>query len=819
MALASSCSYPDGYFNDLAQSADEDLENERNDVRDLLRSATNLEYGFSSSSASIEILGKLISSCMHAVQVTGDNVLPPEIAVHCLSALAKPLNLLVANLLKQDESTTTATAGAAIIVQNALQTLSLTCEKLLSHIPKSTIGALLPVSRLASLTIAAFSPTFSAICTQSSNMTTNPILCTLLEVTLKTLNLSIHQAEMSLLVIPELAAVSTLGETQYDIIGGEIYCLSLFQRALHFTNTKFAVKSSFTLAMRAPGGEDHCSCIALMRLASESDSLCQSMWQVYTDPISDSGLCDGSVALLSDLCFLLHKLYQMERSRGFGVFHGIGVLPKSRRILLNVTFQIGLNAMKSNENNQSLVQKLLHQLVQAPLNNLSVASSPPYDTAARLHQLCEAAYDLGAFPFEIAQAVFSSSLAVVALENVVSVCIAGYNNIKKDSYHLDPASVQWGRLRGGLVSLFRACIGIGSGMPPVVITSLGQLIIAECKSVLGLNNLSNIEAFFGENMIPFGAFVKVLGEALERALEEIKLRRFSSSDILVSCTNVIVTLHEALPFVSQVATSELPEERRDPRPFIFEAWCVSLRNLACLRREFFRFEEVSAFKGVVEELLSQSTCLGLQLVLRTPLNRKKCVLIQNSGCMSLDGPHSLAMLEFMEEALEPRVLANVGETLASTMSLNFGLGTELPKELECIGGALILAVFFRMVSGALPPWVLESIPGLFCSLFAACNKDIPFFCQVLCLAVEARVLGVGYGGIDGTEKIGGPFIESISDLSKAQLICQAKASALRNDVEGWRRMKVTVKQICGGKKKGTSFNLKPPFSSWECDRL
>ncbi len=69
-------------------------------------------------------------------------------------------------------------------------------------------------------------------------MKTNPILCTLLEVTLKTLNLSIHQAELSLLVIPELAAISTLGETQYDIVGGEIFYLSLFQRVLHFTDAK-----------------------------------------------------------------------------------------------------------------------------------------------------------------------------------------------------------------------------------------------------------------------------------------------------------------------------------------------------------------------------------------------------------------------------------------------------------------------------------------------------------------------------------------------------------------------------------------------------
>lgn len=76
------------------------------------------------------------------------------------------------------------------------------------------------MSRLASLTIAALSPTFSFVCIEHLKLVGNSAFSSLLEGTLTALNLSLHHAVTSLLVIPELAAISTLGETQYDIVGG-----------------------------------------------------------------------------------------------------------------------------------------------------------------------------------------------------------------------------------------------------------------------------------------------------------------------------------------------------------------------------------------------------------------------------------------------------------------------------------------------------------------------------------------------------------------------------------------------------------------------
>lgn len=215
MALASSCSYPEGYFHNLAQNSDEDLENERNDVRDILRFATNIEH--SVNAASLEILNNLITACLRAVEMSADAI-PPEIAVHALSALAKPINILASNsVLQQDSSQNT-----IVIVQNAFQTLCITCEKLLRHLPHSSIDITLPVSRLTALAIAAFSPSFSEICIlRKTDRVQIPAISTLIELTEKTLNLAIHQAIMALLMIPELVTISTLGESQYDIRGGE----------------------------------------------------------------------------------------------------------------------------------------------------------------------------------------------------------------------------------------------------------------------------------------------------------------------------------------------------------------------------------------------------------------------------------------------------------------------------------------------------------------------------------------------------------------------------------------------------------------------
>jgi len=90
------------------------------------------------------------------------------------------------------------------------------------------------------------------------------------------------------------------------------------------------------------------------------------------------------------------------------------------------------------------------------------------------------------------------------------------------------------------------------------------------------------------------------------------------------------------------------------------------------------------------------------------------------------------------------------------------------------------AALFRMLSGALPPWAIENVPGLFRSMFVACNGDSAAFCKILSLAVDIRLRG-SYGGVNAGEKMAGPFIETLSDSSKKKLVVQSEESALKND--------------------------------------
>ena len=97
LALSNSCSYPDGYFLDLSIDSDGDLEVERNDVRDVVRSVSNFDSGNfgeeEAKSPSLLILEHFIDSIFTVIQEASQhNSLPRESAVHALSALAKPLN-------------------------------------------------------------------------------------------------------------------------------------------------------------------------------------------------------------------------------------------------------------------------------------------------------------------------------------------------------------------------------------------------------------------------------------------------------------------------------------------------------------------------------------------------------------------------------------------------------------------------------------------------------------------------------------------------------------------------------------------------------
>lgn len=100
MGLASTCGYPAVYFDDLAANSDEDLEIERNDVRDLLRAVAGsgesgstfspLSSGAPPIGATLKLLLRLLQACEHSILSSRQHhQLFEETVIHAFSALGK----------------------------------------------------------------------------------------------------------------------------------------------------------------------------------------------------------------------------------------------------------------------------------------------------------------------------------------------------------------------------------------------------------------------------------------------------------------------------------------------------------------------------------------------------------------------------------------------------------------------------------------------------------------------------------------------------------------------------------------------------------
>jgi hypothetical protein len=104
MKLAARCGYPVGYFHNLEMDSDEDLEIERNDVRDLLRGLVGVPALAHSSSdtksgnqsptrgirnvLSLKLLLRLLVECEQSLLATHDSrVVFEEVVAHAFSSL------------------------------------------------------------------------------------------------------------------------------------------------------------------------------------------------------------------------------------------------------------------------------------------------------------------------------------------------------------------------------------------------------------------------------------------------------------------------------------------------------------------------------------------------------------------------------------------------------------------------------------------------------------------------------------------------------------------------------------------------------------
>jgi hypothetical protein len=801
MNLATKCQYPQGYFDDLRVNNDEDLEMERNDVRDVLRGLTSSCDGGQSSvggKVTYLVLLRLLETCSHPIQeaAIGGESLFPESALHAFSALARPLHSMALNYSKSQLE------SLEKVLKQSLDVMTAAGRCIIQGFSLPSQNDILPMSRLYGLATASFSPMLSTL----------SLIPKFENLVLGVLELCIQSAILSLVHLPELTAPSTLRSSRFDIRG----------------------------AMRSPGGEDHVGALALMRLATESQALTCMFLRTKT-------------SVVIDLCRLYQQLKQMENERGRGILHGKGVLSKSRRILLGVICHLEVTT-----GGTSGASELLKELFESCVTSIAslndqVASSQL--TADIFFNLCENVFDLAAFSSNMVNTLFnfqandSICIQATCLNVLEATGVCGYQALHDQSKFTPDSLVQvsynflgspcveffffshfvmqWNRLRAAIFTLIK-----DSGAPDLPTSAVDLVlsgikiecdaIVFQCRAGPKSSSLLFQEDLIAEDVVPPGNLIQALGEILENA---------ASNGIPVSSlTNVIRVLFDSRGSVLHTIAEKCPNPTEkgsfcDPRPVVAETWFLTINKLlkALISQRFFELEgRNSDISNALERLLIETLVAIIALLLYPSLGKTQTKRVNDAG-MSFDGPQTLAMMEFLHLffSLGFSPLQAASKELLKTFPIDPATIQCFSTDQNAAGVSIIGAALFRAVAGGLPPWAVECIPSVYASFYQALNKDSATFCLIFKMSINVRLpVDQAFGGVHASSLLSGRFFETMGDKARHKFLTQAVEHAKRDSLSGWRHLKALIKQACGGKKKDTDFKQKPTFTKWDSlDRL
>ena len=767
MSLAISCGYPPAYFRHMEANSDEDLEIERNDVRDILRTVAISEGGGSTAFANcsrppleitLQILARLLQACAEAIHsAKASNCLFPETAVHCFSALAKPLNQLSKCYLKTGKP-----ESANNILHLAFQILETSSQIVINAFAKTPLPDLFPASRTVDLAIASLSPMIASSCN-------NPALKDKVENVVK---LCLQAAALSVVHIPELIGESELGCQIYDIRG----------------------------AMRGPGGEDHVGCLGIMRLTFESDDLAQMMVNV------------AGTESIQHLCQLHSKLKEIEMSREKGVVYGNGVAPKSRRILLGVICHLEIVS-----EGRACCAAMLTGLFDSAVSAIAQADSESFHADDAVFRMCENTLDLSAFSPVIIATLFrgESDDKTYCIRNLMTCICNGYQRLalNQDS---TPVDLEWNRLRAAFFTLIQR--SASRDLPGALIDVVEAINRSECEAIrmqchagrASSSSLFNDEVV-SEDSVPTGLFVVVIGRYISQM--------YSQNGDVNSIQNCVTALYRSKPYILQAISLPCPDPTGfvDPRPTLCESWFLVTNDLAKIALR----SHIDAIP-LVREILVE-TCAFAITSLFFPSLGKTREERANSPIMSLEGPQTLALHDFLISFfhLGPPMLEHTAKELHARVPIDTETANVFCSDLGRQSFAIIGSALFRSALGALPPWAVDAAPSLYASLFVAFGKDANAFCLMLQLALELRLSRTiaSFGSIETGQLLAGPLFEDVKPAAKDNFLQEAMKICRKDDAAGWKRMKVLVKQLSGGKKSNTDFKQKPAPTKYEFDRI
>jgi hypothetical protein len=526
--------------------------------------------------------------------------------------------------------------------------------------------------------------------------------------------------------------------------------------------------------------------------------------------------------VIADLCTLYDELKKMEYQRGPGIIHGMGVFPKSRRLLLGVICHLEDKSGGSTQAS-SILRHTFEDTVQSIASLTNNISHLGHDA---LFHLCENIFDIAAFGPQIANSIFdikngSSSIQAQCLQVIHHANNLGFTS-SEDHISSPETIVQWNRLRAAIFTLFRKS---GSfDLPTVGTEMLISWIQLECHAAMtqcaqGPTSVSRIfnEDIISEETIPPGLFIQVLSETLEQAC-------FAQVS-LTNLRNALYVLAKSQEAVLQTISSQCPSPIQkgsfhDPRPVIAEVWFICMNKLssALLKQRKLGVVGVSQdATRTVHQILLETFVVAICLLFCCSLEKTQEKRLNDAG-MSLDGPQGLVMMEFFELffSLGSEMLEAAANKLVTVVPVD---NSQNP---DAVGMAIIGAALFRIAQGnPMPPWALESVPLIYSSLYKALGKSTGTFIWVLEMSMSVRLLeNHQFGNISGGTLLSGRYFEKMSDGAKTNFLDQARALSEEDTTASWRRLKTMIKQACGGKKKDTDFNQKPALTRWDTlDRI
>ena len=293
-----------------------------------------------------------------------------------------------------------------------------------------------------------------------------------------------------------------------------------------------------------------------------------------------------------------------------------------------------------------------------------------------------------------------------------------------------------------------------------------------------------------EEVLPAGIFINSIREII------VKLRSANLDQQLVhgavsSCLTVLSsTKHSVFSALGTQTTTEL-SAWEDPRPTVFEAWLLAMSELINIC-----FEVGCHDNQHLKQLGSETLALCIQILMSKRVEKEKVVPGQME-CLSLDGPQTLAMVDFFERSIQVfgyTIFSETATLLHDQMQLEvLPSGTNDPS---LIGGGIITASIYRAASGAVPPWAIEYVPSILKSLFHACGERDPFLAILFTGAEISLKEGHSYGVISGS-KLGGYYYDTLKPKAKEEFIKKAQEICACDDNTKWRKLKALVKAVCG----------------------